>query len=310
MELNPLMRTWLESIALPGRRVGDLRRLSGGYSNDNILVGTLDGSQFVLRRYLRKNSCAVEVAIASRLAGLVPVPEVVAADTTGAEAGEPVLLSVFVPGPPVTDVLADAGEPEVTELGRSVGATLARIGEITFPAPGFFTDERLEPGPPGIEPTADLDKFVLGCLRDGNGHGHLDAAEQQRLVRFAEQAMPGLEVLRGSRRLVHADYNPKNLLATRRAGRWQVAAVLDWEFAYSSSPLFDLGNMLRVARPVGYEAAFVNGFSAAGGELPADWRRLAHALDLYSLASFLTRPADHRYFRQAVELIKALLAAG
>ncbi|MGW2441505.1 hypothetical protein ACWCY1_32940, partial [Streptomyces goshikiensis] len=29
----------------------------------------------------------------------------------------------------------------------------------------------------------------------------------------------------------------------RRAGQWAVAAVLDWELAFSGSPLFDVGNM-------------------------------------------------------------------
>nr|BFE70411.1 hypothetical protein GCM10020092_037120 [Actinoplanes digitatis] len=121
---------------------------------------------------------------------------------------------------------------------------------MSFAAPGFFSGGALEPGPAGIEPTEGLDTFVRRCLAEGNGAGHLSDAEQRELLRFAEASTPGLEVLRGSRRLVHADFNPKNLLVGRDDdGHWRVTAVLDWEFAFSSAPLFDVGNMLRDPRP-------------------------------------------------------------
>jgi aminoglycoside phosphotransferase (APT) family kinase protein len=251
----------------------------------------------------------VEAALAARLAGIVPVPEVIGADPDGSGAGEPVLLSAFVTGRPLGDVLAGVTGPEAAELGRATGRTLAAIGSVEFAAPGFFSDASLEPGPPGMEPTSGLDAFVERCLKEGNAAGHLDDDEQRSLLRFATEAAPDLAVLRGSRRLVHADFNPKNLLAVRTDGRWRLSAVLDWEFAYSSSPLFDVGNMLRDPRPAGFGEAFVDGFREDGGELPGNWRRLSQALDLYSLADLLKRPADHRYFRRAVERIRALIAA-
>jgi aminoglycoside/choline kinase family phosphotransferase len=70
----------------------------------------------------------------------------------------------------------------------------------------------------------------------------------------------------GVRQLVHADFNPKNILVRGAS----VAAVLDWEFAFSGTPLFDVGNMLRFAEryPPGY---------------------------------LLTRPPDHPYFQRARE---------
>ncbi|WP_238018917.1 aminoglycoside phosphotransferase family protein [Dactylosporangium sp. AC04546] len=293
------LRDWLERVALPGQRVTSARPMAGGYSNDNALLTTAGGGAYVLRRYRRANTCPVETALARRLAGVVPVAEVVAADETGADAGEPVLLSVYVPGRPLGELLSGTG---AAGLGRAAGTTLARAGTATFPAPGFFTDGRLEPGP--AEPTAGLDAFVDRCLREGNAAGHLSGAEQCSLRRLAERTAPELAVLHGSRQLVHGDYNPKNLLAAD--GR--VVAVLDWEFAFSSSPLYDIGNMLRDPRPSGFAEAFVAGFRDGGGELPDDWRRLSRALDLYSLADLLTRPPTHRYFARAVERIRALLA--
>jgi aminoglycoside phosphotransferase (APT) family kinase protein len=302
------IRSWLTTVALPGRRIVAVRSLTGGYSNDNIAMTTGDGRAYALRRYRRTNACAVEAALAARLARVVPVAQLVAADPTGSSAGEPVLLSELVPGRPVSDVLRELPEPAAVELGRSVGKALARIGSVSFAAPGFFADGYLEPGPADVEPISGLDAFVERCLEQGNAAGHLSDGEQRHLRRFAERAAPELAVLQGSRRLVHGDFNPKNLLAARRDGRWQLTAVLDWEFAFSSSPLFDIGNMLRDARPAGFAQAFVDGFRDGGGDLPRDWPRLSRALDLYSLAELLTRPVEHRYFGRALERIRALLA--
>ncbi|GIM90680.1 phosphotransferase family protein [Paractinoplanes toevensis] len=274
---------WVENVALPGRRVVSSRELTGGYSNHNVLVETDDGGRFVLRRYLGTNRCAVEVALAARLRGVVPVPEVVAFSPS-----DGLVLSVFVDGHPPSS-------------GYSVGETLARIGSVSFDAPGFFGSSSDGLSPDGFEPIGGLDAFVERCLRTGNAAGYLSDVEQQSLLKFAASA--DISDLSGSHQLVHADYNPKNLLASGD----RIVAVLDWEFAFSSSPLFDVGNMLRDPRPAGFADDFLRGFRDGGGDLPANWRELSQALDLYSLADFLTRPVDHRYFGRAVTRIRELV---
>jgi aminoglycoside phosphotransferase (APT) family kinase protein len=308
MPLEPEIRRWIETVARPGRRVVAAEPLTGGYSNDNVKIRLDDERAYVVRRYRRANACAVETALAARTGPVVGVPEVVAADPDGALAGEPALLMTFVPGRPMSEVLPGLGPAEAAGLGRSTGAALAAVGSITFDAPGFFTGPDLAPGPAGAEPTEGLPDFVGRCLTDGNADGHLTAGEQAALLRYARDAAPSPAALRGSRQLVHADFNPKNLLVGPRAGQWVVRAVLDWEFAFSSSPLFDVGNLLRFDRPPGFADGFRAGFTGHGGDLPPGWRHLARALDLFSLADFLTRPPGHRYFGRAVEAIRALLA--
>ncbi|WP_166661420.1 phosphotransferase family protein [Paractinoplanes brasiliensis] len=295
---------WVEQVALPGRRIVGARTLTGGYSNENTALTTDDGGRYVLRRYLRHNRCALEAALAGRLDGIVPAPGVVASDPTGERAGEPVLLSVFVEGRPVNEILADGDD---AGLGHDVGATLARIGTVEFAAPGFL-DDRLEPD--GAEPTAGLDEFVDRCLREGNAAGHLTGDEQRALRRHAAAAATELDTVKGSRQLVHSDFNPKNLLAARSGdGRWRVTAVLDWEYALASTPLIDIGNMTRDPRPPKFLDGFLSGFREAGGHLPANWRAVSRAADLFALADFLTRPVEHRYFRRSIDRIRDLLNA-
>jgi hypothetical protein len=67
-------------------------------------------------------------------------------------------------------------------------------------------------------------------------------------------------------------------------------AVLDWEFAVSSSPLVDLGHFLRYERDSRLiaEPYFSDGYLHVGGRLPQNWRQLARLLDLTALCESLT----------------------
>jgi Phosphotransferase enzyme family len=105
-DLDPPILDWVVRRALPGHRITGIQPLIGGYVNDNVLIVSDTGDRYVLRRYRRRNTCAIEAALAARLAGIVPVPEVVAADPDGTDAGEPVLLSCFVPGTLLSQALA------------------------------------------------------------------------------------------------------------------------------------------------------------------------------------------------------------
>jgi aminoglycoside phosphotransferase (APT) family kinase protein len=341
------IRGWL-GRALAGQRVTAARTLSGGYRNENILLVTADGQRYVLRRYLAEEAvtgsgagpdgglgaagrtCAIEAALAARLRGTVPVAEVIAADPAGAAAGAPLLLSRYVPGTMVSELLARPAGPaaaagadadadadaDAGELGRAAGTALAAIGSVRFGSAGFFGGPDLVPSAAGMP--ASLPEFVDGCLRTANarrwpaGTG-LTTAEQDGLRELAARSGPAADRAGAAGRLVHSDYNPKNLLAARRGGRWVISAVLDWEFAFSGSPLADIGNMLR-PRPGAALAAFGTGFIAgyreAGGELPPGWRETSAALDLFALADFLTRPPDHRYSGRAIELIRDRLTRG
>jgi Ser/Thr protein kinase RdoA (MazF antagonist) len=141
-----------------------------------------------------------------------------------------------------------------------------------------------------VEPSAGLPEWVDRCLAAGADRV-LDAPERDGLRRLAGRVAPRLDAVRGARCLVHADFNPKNLMARFAHGRWTVTAVLDWEFAFSGSPLFDAGNMLRSpdALPPPFADGFVAGLRAGGAALPDGWADLARDLDLFSLADLLSR---------------------
>jgi hypothetical protein len=94
------------------------------------------------------------------------------------------------------------------------------------------------------------------------------------------------------------------------AGEWSAAAILDWELAFSGSPLLDVGHFLRyelAANPL-REPYFSNAFIASGGQLPDDWRRIVRIIDLTGLVECLTHenlPPDVE--AELLELINATL---
>jgi aminoglycoside phosphotransferase (APT) family kinase protein len=312
--LEPPVLAWLGRV-LPGDRVVAAQRLGGGYSNENVLLSTVRG-RYVLRRYPARagrdtaRTCAVEAALAARLAATaVPVPEVIAADPGGAAAGEPLLLARHAGGEPVSEVLRARTGP-AAGVGAAAGRALAAIGSVTLERGGTFTGADLVPSAAVLP--ASLPEFVEACLRAGPAATALSPAELGGLRALAAAAQPLAASVAGARQLVHSDYNGKNLLAVRRRGRWSISAVLDWEFAFSGSPLVDIGNMLRLRPdyPPGFGDGFTGGYRDAGGRLPPDWREVSEALDLYALADLLTRPLGHRYFGRAVSVIRERLAVG
>jgi fructokinase len=108
--------------------------------------------------------------------------------------------------------------------------------------------------------------------------------------------------------LVHGDFGKRNLLVRSIAGKWFLAAVLDWEFAVSGSPLADLGHFLRYERascPLA-EPHFSSGYLHAGGKLSPDWRQLARLVDLTALCESLTHDQlPDTVVTELVELVRA-----
>ncbi|MBV9582506.1 MAG: phosphotransferase, partial [Chloroflexi bacterium] len=91
--------------------------------------------------------------------------------------------------------------------------------------------------------------------------------------------------------LTHADFGGSNILVRVDEYGTRVSAVIDWEFAFSGSPMIDLGNLLRppLGELPGFEHSVADGYRAAGAALPDDWRRLTLYNGLADWASFLGR---------------------
>jgi aminoglycoside phosphotransferase (APT) family kinase protein len=295
--------------AFPHCSVVGIQPLTDGLRNTNFKL-YLDSTRepIVLRIYEHDASlCQKEVDL-MRLAGKsVPVPEVIHAQPRGFEDLPPFALLRYVEGISFHELRRSGDRDAVAQAASSAGQTLAAIGRATFPRSGW-----LAPGPAVtallLEGADPMPRFVDLCLASANLRRRIPADLRDRTHALVWSWVSQLATLESEAHLVHGDFNRRNLLVRRIAGRWSVAAVLDWEFAVAGSPMGDLGSFLRyerASRPV-VEPHFSTGYLQAGGRLPADWRRLARLVDLAALCESLTHDQlPDAVAAELVELVRA-----
>ena len=220
----------------------------------------------------------------------VPTPRVLLVD-------DDLMAIEYLDAPVLADVLRQPHD-DLEQLGQVVARTALAIGEATFDQPGFFADAQLNVRAWSQE----LPEFAAACM-PRVPDGRLSASERDAWVALCTAQAPLLRTVDHVARLVHGDFNPKNLLVARTPGGWQVAAVLDWEFAFSGCPYGDAANLLRFAAD--YPPAFVAGFRAAYGN--DGWEETGRAIDLFALSDLATRPAGQAVAdRAAVEMRRRL----
>jgi len=104
--------------------------------------------------------------------------------------------------------------------------------------------------------------------------------------------------------LVHADFDPANLLVAKIENSWQITGILDWEFSFAGSILCDVANMLRYAHhmPAIYEEEFLHGLNDSGIKLPKHWRVSIDLLNLLSLLDCLTKVDPKQRLNQCADI--------
>jgi aminoglycoside phosphotransferase (APT) family kinase protein len=240
---------------------------------------------------------ARELALNDLVHTSVPVPRILRAEP---EAEPPWALLEFVDGERFDLALTKMSEFELRQVSRAVGEVLARIHAFEFSEPGFFGSR--------LEIVQALRGSWLGSVVESmsNGRSRIrDGADlADRLLRVIAEHGSRLEPFWDEARLVHADYKPWNLLVQRTGAAWNLAAVLDWEFAFAGPPLCDFGIYLRYRdrHPVAYTDGFLEGY----GSMPDDALRLARLIDLVSVCTFLERPANDATI--AIDMQRVILA--
>ena len=295
--------------AFPVRRVVEMQPLTDGLRNANFKLRLDSAPESVILRIYEHDAslCQKEVDLLRLVGGPVPVPEVLYTEPRGCPDLPPFILTRYVEGISFLDLKRSGDIDAIAQAAYSAGQTLAAISRVAFPKAGW-----LGPGPavaaPLLEGEDSAPRFVDRCLRSANLQRRMPADLRERTRASMWAWAPRLACLDGDARLVHGDFSRRNLLVRRIAGRWSVAAVLDWEFAISGSPLSDLDSFLRyerASRPLA-EPHFSAGYLHAGGTLPPDWRQLARLLGLTALCESLTHDQlPDTVVAELVELVRA-----
>lgn len=274
-----------------------LELLSGGYRNWNYLRHHPQGDQ-VLR--LSEDDAALEreAALLSYLADKLPelpVPRLIG------QAPGLLILSYCSGLLPVRLPLERLSERDYTHIGVSIGQSLAQVHQLRFSGNGFFAaDLQIETS---LAPfAASWLNYTRSVLKSSLARSRAGEALCQRLLTMLD-AHGGLLDGLTTERLVHSDFNLKNLLVEQLDAQWRVSALLDWEFAHVGAPLSDLGNFFRFQEqlPKPLLDGFLEGYQDLAGKLDPDWRAQAYLLDLAALCGFLEQ-TEERPLSQATAI--------
>ena len=295
-ELLEFTRVELDNLiqaAFPDERVLDSSYAEGGLANTNICIQLSHAEKPVLlRMFVRDPEQAKKEYKLSELIGeRVPCPRALYFSSSNPVTGHPYLIREWTDGRRLETVVPGVASHELIELAHSLGATLAAIHSHTFERAGFF-DGDLNVAVPLDLGSRGLIEFAHECLIARAGGQRLGSELTAELMQFIASEAGLLDEWTGPPCLTHSDFGGSNILVRHESSAWKVVGVLDWEFAFSGTPLFDFGNLLR--RPLGiiegFEESVAQGYIAAGGQLPASWRQMSLLTDLTAWLEFLVRP--------------------
>ena len=272
-------------LAFPNNKLTSYSIISGGCANLNIKINLESGSlPFILRVYLRDKGAAYrEQALGALLKKTVPVPQVY---FIGDYKSYRFALTEFLPGITLRELLLSKIPHDIGAIMFKAGHVLAKIQAHHFSAAGFFDDSLM------VTETAsenDCNEFVVNSLMHPTVVECL-GNDAITTIKHHFQALKTFLPSESESHLVHADFDPANILVDKIDDEWKITGVLDWEFAFSGSPLWDVANMLRYAHemPAVFQASFIQGV-ATGLALPEHWQITVYLLNVMSLLDCLTR---------------------
>jgi aminoglycoside phosphotransferase (APT) family kinase protein len=292
--------TALVQPAFPGQSVVASEPTRGGLANTNLRLELSQHPEPILLRLYTGDATAGAAAMPATaekeatlhrlLAPKLPVPRLLFAAATSPIAGYAYMLRDWVDGERLEIVAHQLSPPALMQLADDLGAVLAGIHSVTFPEQGFLDGAlNVVPFPPTIGgPLVDFLTTLLGS----HGKARLGPELTRALMTFAERESDFGASWSSPPGLTHADFGGSNILVRVDERGAHVAAVIDWEFAFSGSPITDLANVLRppLGELPGFAERLAHGYRVAGGALPDDWRRRTLYDGLIDWAAFLGRP--------------------
>jgi aminoglycoside phosphotransferase (APT) family kinase protein len=305
---DPALAAWLVRVLAPGGRVDRWTRLPGATSSlvDAALVvdSTGRGRQVVVRRYagtwreagplLVRSEAAVLTAVGEALRWPA-VPEVLAVDPEGEEAGWPTIVSTLVPGTPVVAPQAGLDAPTLVhglaDVHRAVADAKVEVGGLPAYAPWT--------SPPLTVPTYSEERRAW-----------------ERAIEELEALSGGIPPSREPWAFVHRDLHPGNVLWDGN----RVSGLVDW-LNGCAGPLETDVARCRVNLATSVDLATADAFLEAVADLVPDydprWDLLVCAEYLPDPVILTTlaeqgAPVDERRARAAVDgvLLAALARLG
>lgn len=288
-------------LGFPDKTLQSSSLIAGGCANLNFKIQLEnEPNPFILRVYLRdQDSAYKEQSLYKILKDTVPIPQIY---FIGEVDNYQFAITEFMNGITLRDFLLESESYDLDTIMYDSGKMLAKIARVKFPRSGFF-DKNLNII---IEHSQDgYLNFVQKCLESPIVLKQLNPDTLAKInLYLKEYEFPS----KNERNLVHADFDPANILVDKIDGNWKITAVLDWEFSFVGSTLCDVANMLRYKHkmPLEFEKSFLRGLNEGGVVLPKNWITTVHMLNLLSLLDCLVRSDPKNRPNQLTDIKKLI----
>jgi aminoglycoside phosphotransferase (APT) family kinase protein len=302
--------------AFPKRRISRFEVLSGGLINTNLRIHFENDESAVVLRIYRDgaDACRKEAALHRLVQEHVPVAKIIHAEPDGIEASQAFSILEYIDGITFQQLQRTKQREAIAEAAYSAGRVLGAVGRYQFEEPGQILIDNasgeLMIGERFVDANHQVPEMVDLFLASPTLRKRISHELIAELSAFFREWSADIEQFIDDRNLVHCDFGNRNVLVNNKNGRWEIAAILDWELAISGSPLMDVGNFLRYdyATPV-REPHFSRAFVEHGGRLPDDWQNIVRVFDLSGLVECLTHDRlPPEVEAEIVQLIHATLA--
>ena len=254
--------------AIVGGRIVSAESVTGGLTNTIHKVTTEANETFGVKHYAGgREWFETELTTLTLLHRTLPVPEVVHVDED-----RHVIVYRWIDGMTLLELRRRGHEDGFSTLAEPLGLALASLARTDATEP-FDLAPMLEAA------------YIR--LDSGRARGRLGAPLADGLRKQLEAAEPMMAW--GAVCLSHGDLSHRNVLVAKRGAGWRINGIIDWETATTSSPLFDIGSLIRYSErhDPAWLAGFAEGYRAGGGDLPVDWNLWARLLDSLDLVDLL-----------------------
>ncbi len=230
-----------------------------------------------------KEAAYREQKIALLLKGVLPVPQT---HYIGEHENTYFAITEFMQGISLRELLLSDIPHDLNNIMHEIGNILSKIASYKFSYAGFL-DKKLQVLP---HEASDILKYTQECLNNESVSIVLGNETISKIIIVLEKY--GFLISNNQEKnLVHGDFDPANILVEKINHTWKVSGILDWEFAFSGSILWDVANMLRYAHkmPPEFQGLFIDALKKNNIKLPNNWQTAVCLLNLSSLLDCLKR---------------------